>query len=153
MIERVHSTERVDKADWAGNSEESVYCPLLTFLSSFLLLPQWEMKTTSWVLASSRKPSPPILRSHYLTSCLNPRKATLWRTSLWISTAKPRPPRRFTSSVTASGSTRRTTLWRRGWTKTQVRTCLEQVPLDQRVIWYLLYCANTDSHPVFSYLQ
>lgn len=86
----------------------------------FFLLPQWEMMTTSWAWASSRRPSPQTRRSPYLTSCMNLRKGTLSRTSQPISTAKQRLPHRFTSSATASGSIRRTTLWRRRWTKTQV---------------------------------
>lgn len=87
---------------------------------SLLLFPQWEMMMISWVWASSQKPSPPTLRSPYLTSCLNRRKATSSKINPSISTAKQHPPRRFTSNATANGSIRRTTPSRSEWTKTQV---------------------------------
>lgn len=97
--------------------------PLMSSICTFSLFScplQWETTTTSWVSANCQKPSRPTRRSHYRTSCSNPRRATSSRINLSISTAKRRRPRRSTLSATASGSIRKTTRWRRGWTKTRV---------------------------------
>lgn len=99
---------------------KNIPCRGCQFNLFLFFLPQWEMMTTSWAWASSRRPSPQTRQSPYLTSCMNLRKGTSSRTSRPISTAKQRLPRRFTSSAIVSGFIRRTTPWRRRWMKTQV---------------------------------
>lgn len=116
--------QRLIELEISGGKKSVNWIAVLSqnFNLSLFLLPQWEMTMISWVWANSRKPSPPTLRSPYLTSCSNLKKATLSRINPSISTAKRRLPRRFTSSATVSGSIRKTTLWKRGWMKTQVST-------------------------------